>query len=902
MTSVRPLLRILACLAFAAQAPLPAAYAQFVPQGGKLIGPGALGTAGQGSSVAVSGDGSTAIVGGPADSSGAGAAWIFVRSGNGWVQQGGKLTAAGASGGAIPARIGTSAAISFDGNTAIVGAPGDDGGAGGAWVFTRTGSAWSRQGGKLLGALAVNGFGGARQGQSVGISWDGNTAIVGGPLDSLGTGAAWVFTRSAGTWTQQGPKIVSTTSVGEALQGWSVALSGDGTTAIVGGIYDYDNAGAAWIFVRSGNAWVQQGYKLYGIDATGGANQGWSVALSYDGGTAIMGGPGDGSGTGAAWTFRRTNGIWSQETLKLVGTGASGSASQGTSVALSSDGNTALVGGPGDSAGTGAAWVFTRSPDSWSQQGGKITGSGAANGDYGAGEGSALALAADGTIALIAGPTDNGGAGAVWSFSRSGSSWGADGEKFLGTDARGNASQGTSVALSADGGTAVVGGPTDSTGRGAAWVFTRSGASWRNIPGKLVADTGLSSGGRSVTMSGDGTTCVIGAPGDSGGTGGAWMFARGDSLWTRRGGKIRGSGSVDTAGGAAQGTSVAFSGDGLTLIIGGPGDNGGRGAAWVFARNGLSWIQQGSKLVGSGGAGRARQGTSVALSADGRTALLGGPSDSSGAGAVWVFVRASGGWTQAGGKLRPSAGAGPSALGTALALSADGGTAIAGAPSDNAGAGAAWVFTRTADAWVQAGSRLTPTDGDPSSAFGSSVSLASDGGTAVIGGPSDDAGTGALWVFSRAGEAWVQEGGKLLCADPSGSAFSGTSVALSADGSTFVSGGPADNSGAGAVWVFARSPASVHTAAAPSQMRLERNYPNPFNPTTTIRFAVPADGEVSLEVYTVLGQRVARLAEGRLGAGEHSVRFDGSGLASGVYIARLLAGGRALAEKLLLVR
>jgi hypothetical protein len=113
------------------------------------------------------------------------------------------------------------------------------------------------------------------QGWSVALSADGNTATVGGPYDNSNTGAAWVYTRSNGVWTQQGPKLVGTGAVGNAEQGFSVAQSGDGNTAIVGGPNDNPNpasgnsglvlgAGAAWIFTRSNGVWTQQGAKLVG--------------------------------------------------------------------------------------------------------------------------------------------------------------------------------------------------------------------------------------------------------------------------------------------------------------------------------------------------------------------------------------------------------------------------------------------------------------------------------------------------------------------------------------------------------------------------------------------------------------------------------------------------------------
>src|SRR5260370_1351688 len=91
---------------------------------------------------------------------------------------------------------------------------------------------------------------------------------------------------------QQGPKLVGTLPVGSSEQGFSVALSADGDTAI-GGRPSDDLNGAAWVFTRSRGVWTQQGDKLVGSGAVLDAAQGRSVALSADGNTAIVGGPGD---------------------------------------------------------------------------------------------------------------------------------------------------------------------------------------------------------------------------------------------------------------------------------------------------------------------------------------------------------------------------------------------------------------------------------------------------------------------------------------------------------------------------------------------------------------------------------------------------------------------------------
>jgi len=413
-----------------------AANAQFVQQGGLLLGAGAAGNAGQGYSVALSADGNTALVGGPNDNNNAGAAWVFTRAGSVWTQQGAKLVGSGAVGNAWQ---GLSVALSADGNTALVGGPCDSAvcdpanfklGAGAVWFFTRSGGVWTQQGAKMVGSGAV---GIAGLGSSVSLSADGNTAIAGGPDDNDGAGAAWFFTRSGGVWTQQGSKMVGSGAIGIAFQGYSVGLSGDGNTAIVGGPVDnraesgMNGDGAAWIFTRSGGVWAQQGGKLIGSGAVGNAALGSSVALSSDGNTAIVGAQndnhGDEGGVGATWVFTRSGGVWAQQGSKLVGAwdNGAGPPNQGWSVALSADGNTAIVGGP--DAGVGAAWVFTRSGGVWTQLGSQLVGTGGVGNPL---QGWLVALSGDGSTALVGGPCNNGdceifsngvgAAGAAWVF------------------------------------------------------------------------------------------------------------------------------------------------------------------------------------------------------------------------------------------------------------------------------------------------------------------------------------------------------------------------------------------------------------------------------------------------------------------------------------------------------
>ncbi len=372
---------------------------------------------------------------------------------------------------------------------------------------------------------------------------------------------------------QQGSKLVGTGALGIPAQGFSVALSGDGNTAIIGGFGDNGQVGAAWVWTRSGAVWTQQ-QKLVSVDAFGSEAQGYSVSLSSDGNTAIVGEPHDNSDSGAALVWTRNGGVWTQQ-AKLAGSG-SVAGNEGASVYLSADGNTAIIGGPGDNQGAGAAWVFTRNGGVWTQQGNKLVGSGAVAPSL---AGSSVSLSADGNTAIIGGYNDNFTVGAAWVWIRSGGLWTQQGSKLVGSGAVGNAIQGHSVSLSADGNTAIIGGPLDNQTAGAAWVWTRSGGFWSQ-QSKLIGSgaVGVADQGWAVSLSADGNTAVVGGPGDNQ-LGAAWMWTRNGGLWSQSD-KLVGSGAV---GNAAQGISVCLSADGTTAILGGAEDAAETGAAWVFA-------------------------------------------------------------------------------------------------------------------------------------------------------------------------------------------------------------------------------------------------------------------------------------------------------------------------------
>lgn len=397
---------------------------------------------------------------------------------------------------------------------------------------------------------------------------------------------------------------------------------------------------------------------------------------------------------------------FAQQGAKLVATNTSGKILQGSSVALSADGNIAVVGAPQVNAGIGAGYIYKRgSGGGWieSQQ---IVGDGAIIGITGrlgsSGMGNAVGISADGKTIVLAGSTENDATGAVWVFreNRPGY-WDDELRKMVGTGAVGRAQQGSSVAISADGNTILVGGPGDDNNRGAAWVYVRSGDTWVQQGDKLVA-AGRSQPapvrgaefGRGVALSADGNTALVGGPydGAGGSTGAVWVFIRQAGRWKQQGDKLVAADGLNED----QGAAVALSGDGNTALVGtytgGADPNGG---AWAWVRRGVSWSQQGAKLVGTGAQRFAWQGNAVALSGDGNTAIIGGPGGSEHGGS-WIFTRLQDKWTQLGERLIGSDGSSPDAQGSSVALSRDASTALIGGVSDNNQLGAAWVFTQTA--------------------------------------------------------------------------------------------------------------------------------------------------------------------------------------------------------------
>jgi phospholipase C len=385
---------------------------------GNLEPAGTAADAGFGASVALSADGNTAVVGSMTDSA-AGSASVFVRgieSNNvgTWTQQGDKLRPVNASG---QAYFGASVAISFDGNVIVVGAFGDSG-VGTAWVYKRVDQTWALQA-KLSGAGAI---GNAGFGWSVAISAYGDVILVGAKEDNARHGAAWVFMCpnadwNAPGWDTNGTKLLCA-DTGPQNFGIDVALSALGDVALIGASGVGSVSGAAWVYTATGSngaqQWIPVGTKLAARNNPG-SNFGFGtgVALSADGNVALVGSFGNGSDATqcGAWVYTRTNGVWNSANTKLVPSNLGSQSWFGGIVALSANGQMALISDLGNELVT--AWVFNYSNGNWTQEPAPLS-AGPTNKGYSAITG--LALSPDGHTALLGGYGNAGDPQGAWVF------------------------------------------------------------------------------------------------------------------------------------------------------------------------------------------------------------------------------------------------------------------------------------------------------------------------------------------------------------------------------------------------------------------------------------------------------------------------------------------------------
>ena len=359
---------------------------------------------------------------------------------------------------------------------------------------------------------------------------------------------------------------------------------------------------------------------------------------------------------------------------------------------------------------------------------------------------------------------------------------------------------GGSVAIGGD--TVVVGAEGDDSSKGSAYVFEKGGG-WASMTetAKLTASDGAAGDKFGGSVAIDGDTVVVGAYGDDSYKGSAYVFEKGGGWATTSAydAKLTASDGADSDN---FGSRVAIDGD--TVVVGARGDDGDQGSAYVFVKPGGGWATgtETAKLTASDGAPSDNFGCSVAI--DGDTAVVGAPCDDSSKGSAYVFEKG-GGWATGTetAKLTASDGAGGDNFGYSVAISGD--TVVVGAEGDDSYHGSAYVFEK-GGGWATTSTydaKLTASDGASYDHFGRSVAI--DGDTVVVGAYYDDdngSKSGSAYVFEKGG-GWATgtETAKLTASDGASYDYFGYSVAISGD--TVVVGAHCDDDN-GSAYVFDR--------------------------------------------------------------------------------------------------
>ena len=465
-------------------------------------------------------------------------------------------------------------------------------------------------------ADAKLGFGSALTGRTLVMSRDGNTLAVSAPDESSaatgvngnqkddtasGAGAVYVFTRAGGKWTQQAYLKASNTDAYDSF-GFSLAISANGNTLAVTATREDSNArgingnqanndaedsGAVYVFARAGGTWMQQAY-VKSSNSDAGDQFGWAVTLSDDGNVMVVGAPTEQSNArgvngnqadnssanaGAAYVFTRSGSTWSQQAY-LKGAQTDPGDLFGFAVDLSADGATLAISGYDEDGGvagvngneadnsqngSGCAYIFVRDPSTslgasgagWKQTTYLKQSNLNHNQDA---FGAAIALSGDGKTLVVDAPDEDGEVGginlkqydgkqigdnsngAIYVFVNTNGTWSQQ-AYIKSSNVRVNDLFGIRLAISTNGNTFVASSMLQSGGgrgpnasqqdfsaeeSGAVYVFTRTGTTWtQRAYLKAPNSDAYDEFGSGVALSGDGNTLAIAAFGEDGGSSGA---------------------------------------------------------------------------------------------------------------------------------------------------------------------------------------------------------------------------------------------------------------------------------------------------------------------------------------------------------------------------------------------
>ncbi len=662
--------------------------------------------------------------------------------------------------------------VSVDGNTAVVGASGDENNRGSAYVFTYDGGAWIETA-KLA---PTDGKANEYFGHSVSV--DGNTVVVSSIY------VAYVFTYDGGTWTETArlaPDINPDANFWTGLA--SVAVS-DGTI-VVSAFGDEDDRGLVYVFTYDGERWAET-VKLVAFD--GEAYDFFGYSVSVDDRTIVVGAQGDDRRRGSAYVFTYDGEIWA-EAVKLVASDGEAYDLFGQSVSISD--STIVVGAPRDGDNgrlSGAVYVFTYDGGMWTETA-KLTASDGEAYDY-----FGHSVSVDGgTIAVGTDRDADSGrrSGSAYVFAYDGGMW-AETIKLTASDGEAYDYLGHSISVSD--GTIIVGAFGDENYRGSAYVFTHDGGMWAETAKLIAADgNGYVSDDFGHSLSMDGRTIVVGADRDDDKRGSVYVFTYDGETWAKT------ARLTASDGEAYDYFGHSMSVDGRTMIVSAPGDGDDRGSVYVFAYDGGMWAET-AKLTASDGEANDDFGYSVSVS--GNTIVAGAHGDDDNgrsSGSAYVFTYDGETWVETV-KLATSDSEARDSFGGSVSIS--GSTIVAGAQGDDRRRGAVYVFAYDGEMWTET-AKLIASDGEVYDFFGHSVSV--DDRTIVVG-TDRDAGvgrySGSAYVFTYDEGMWT-ETTKLIASDGEAHDLFGHSVDVS--GRTIVVGalGDADNGGfSGSAYVF----------------------------------------------------------------------------------------------------
>ncbi len=671
-------------------------------------------------------DGDTAIIGAPLKNgtvATAGAAYVFVSNASGaWVPQA-KLTAPDAVNGD---RFGSAVALS--GGTALISSRGANG-AGAVHVFTRTGAAWSRQQKLTLpGAVADDGFG-------TRVDIDEDTALIGAPGRVNwevvnNTGAAYLYTRSGGVWTQQ-ERFYSTES---DVYTFGLSVSLDADTAVIGD----PTSNSAHIYRRNGNSWSHVVLTPDDIEE----EDLFGYAVCLDGNILLVSAPNwpdVGNGhvppDGKVYVYRREGDAWNER--GKLSRPSNGAFKYGQDVAM--HGATAVIGMQQFQSGQ---WTSANVVDLWPRLGLSPS----QHKQFG------LAVDIDGDVAVAGAPDYlrlNGGYGVAWVLSRRGTTW-VPQQMLTNDDSSTGDHFGASVAVS---GNRVVVGAADLDNaegvidRGSATIFERGADGRWMLRNKLGAEAAAGDNfGRSVAIEGD--TVAVGAPMKNGARGRVWTYALGAGTSVQ----AQEITPPASAGQVRFGFSVALSGN--RMIVGAPRwDTGGglrTGRVFFYKRESGNWAADGATGPSGAGATDYRAGISVALDGNVAVAGCGGPSIWTGGGSpkpgrAFVLAHDGTAWGTSPTWLDHTGLDGDGAwFGMSVAVEND--VIAVGAFGYDTQAGRVRLFGKQGASWVRQQDISAPGSAD-TVANGFGVSTALSGDTLLVGAYGANSGAGAAYVY-----------------------------------------------------------------------------------------------------------------------------------------------------------